>query len=69
MGLFAYAVTQIVCWAVPSLGWAIGFGAAGPIGGTLAAAAQTFMGASIASGSYFATCQAIAMTAAVAPTP
>lgn len=69
MGLFSYIVAQGVCWGAPSLGYLIGFGVAGPVGGSIAAAAQASIGAAVASGSYFSLCQSVAMAAAAAPLP
>ncbi len=54
--------------ATPLALGAVGFGAAGPIAGTVAAGWQASIGAAVTAGSPFAICQSIAMGGAVAGT-
>ena len=72
MGLIAWAIVAgvgglvIICapLAAPLLPL-VGFSALGPVAGSLAAAAQSYVG-SVAAGSFFAAAQAFAMAS---PTP
>ena len=74
MGYLAYlAVTALGGIAVAlggpfigAAGWLLGFSSAGPIAGSLAALAQSWIGGAVGAGSVFATLQAAAM---VSPTP
>ncbi len=57
----------LIAWAVVTTLGVIGFAVTGPVAGTLAAGIQsTFYGGAIASGSWFAWAQSVAMAS---PTP
>lgn len=66
MGILTYCVVTGVSALVASTGigvpllGAIGFSAAGPVAGSMAAGAQAFVG-NVAAGSFFAAAQAAAM--------
>lgn len=72
MGVLCYWAMQGVCSAVYAtagygttwMAGAIGFGAAGPAGATIAAGAQSYIG-NVVAGSLFAECQAAAMAAPI----
>lgn len=72
MGLLAWAavvgvgaVVSVCPFLAPAVLPAVGFSAVGPVAGTIAAGAQSYVG-SVAAGSFFSAAQAIAMAA---PTP
>nr|XP_018916052.1 PREDICTED: uncharacterized protein LOC109043325 [Bemisia tabaci] len=71
MGFLTWAVVSVVGGAVAMTGVGLpvagllGFSAAGPVAGSLAAGAQAYVG-NVAAGSAFAAVQALAMAA---PTP
>ncbi|KAF2862098.1 hypothetical protein K470DRAFT_244239 [Piedraia hortae CBS 480.64] len=60
-------VTAITCFAAPAMLGVVGFGALGPVAGSIAAGWQSSIGA-VQAGSFFAACQSLAMGGTVAET-
>lgn len=69
MPFFAFAIVSVIGSTVPYLGTYVGFTSLGPAVGTIAAAAQAHIGATVVAGSAFAACQTAAMTTVAAVLP